>query len=397
VTIPSAAAALRIGASHGLNPSVPESDLVVKAVHVQEGDQVEAGQVLVELVDDVFRQVVRQRAASLATAEAELERIQRTVAVMKNTRQQNVASAELGLVLRNDICNTWKAQSDALEPLVRVKAAKEWDLFQARIGVAQSRSDRNTAESAVRLAKCDQEVGDLMDARDLTKAANDCEIARTDLDLARRDLDRCVVKSPLAGYVNKLDLVPGAVVNAGVELGQVFKLSPLHVRVDFPQERLDEARVGRDVDIVLDNLPKETFRGKVIRILPQVRPELRVLPVIVRVDNPHCRLKAGISGFARMRAAKTTLTVPSIAVIESGGKSVVFRVQEGRAHIHEVRTGRLVETGMVEVLSGLAPGDEVVVFHSNFYRHGGALTSKDCYLQDNDAVDVDWRKWARRE
>ena len=51
---------------------------------------------------------------------------------------------------------------------------------------------------------------------------------------------------------------------------------------------------------------------------------------------------------------------------------------------------------MREVQSGLAPGDEVVIFH-NFYRHTQALARRDCYLEDNDLVDVNWRKWARRE
>ena len=50
--------------------------------------------------------------------------------------------------------------------------------------------------------------------------------------------------------------------------------------------------------------------------------------------------------------------------------------------------GPPIEAGMVEVRGGLEPGDEVVVFHSNFYRHGGVLTTQDAFLQDNDLVAV---------
>jgi hypothetical protein len=52
-----------------------------------------------------------------------------------------------------------------------------------------------------------------------------------------------------------------------------------------------------------------------------------------------------------------------------------------------------VDTGLLEVRAGLAPGDEVVAFQ----KLAGTLTRDNCYLQDNDPVDPNWRAWARRE
>ena len=69
--------------------------------------------------------------------------------------------------------------------------------------------------------------------------------------------------------------VRGAVVEVNAALTQVLKLDPVHVRMDFPQERIDEVAVGQKAEVVLDSFPRETFTGTVARILPQVNPQLR--------------------------------------------------------------------------------------------------------------------------
>jgi RND family efflux transporter MFP subunit len=186
------------------------------------------------------------------------------------------------------------------------------------------------------------------------------------------------------------------VVGNDQDLTKVLRLDPIHVRLDFPQERLDEVAQGQEVEVVLDSFRKETFAGTVIRISPRVEPQFRVCPVVVEVKNPGNRIKAGVSGYARLKVNKKSLAVPATALIERERRAMVFRVEDGRARIREVVTGHRLDTGLVEVLRGLTSGDEVVVFH-NFYRHAGELTRGDAYLKDDDLVDVDWRKWAGRE
>ena len=121
-----------------------------------------------------------------------------------------------------------------------------------------------------------------------------------------------------------------------------------------------------------------------------------MLPVLVRLSNPKNRIKAGISGFARLRITKQALVVPAQAILQQGSKSIVFRVENGRARARTVQTGQVVENGVVEIQSGLVRGDEVVIYFSNIYKNTGNLTKRNCYLQDGDPVDVDWPKWTGR-
>jgi multidrug efflux pump subunit AcrA (membrane-fusion protein) len=134
----------------------------------------------------------------------------------------------------------------------------------------------------------------------------------------------------------------------------------------------------------------------VLRIGPKVHAQVRVMPVFVRIDNSKGRIKPGITGFVRMRIRKEAVTIPSTAVLQQNGKAMVFRVQDGHARLQEVRTGQTIENNVVEVMNGLAAGDEVVVFQ-NFYRHADKLAQTDSYLKDNDAVDVQWTKWTGRK
>jgi multidrug efflux pump subunit AcrA (membrane-fusion protein) len=136
----------------------------------------------------------------------------------------------------------------------------------------------------------------------------------------------------------------------------------------------------------------------VAHIGARVSPDVRVFPVFLSMPNPKYRIRAGISGFARLQKKVKVRTLPAAAVLHAGDAAQVFCVEDGRAHIRPVKVGRTFADGTVEILDGVKPGDSVVLYQSNFYRHwSGDLGSKDAVLKDNDLVDVDWRRWTRRD
>lgn len=219
---------------------------------------------------------------------------------------------------------------------------------------------------------------------DLSDAKVKLETAKLDLLVAQQDLKECRIESPLDGVVADVQAVPGERIDTSLDITQVHRLNPILVQMDFPQERIGALSLGQDAEVVLDSFPTRTFHGKVIRISPVADIETRVLPVMVEVQNPGNEIKAGLTGFVRIKMAKQGLSLPAAAVIRKGSKAMTFKVEQDRARIREIRVGQLAKNGMVEVLSGLQPGDEVVLF--------GNLT-----LQDNDRIDTNWRKWANRE
>jgi RND family efflux transporter MFP subunit len=177
------------------------------------------------------------------------------------------------------------------------------------------------------------------------------ETAKLDLSLAKRDLQLCQITSPIDGVVEQLEVVPGMRFAGSGTLAIIHKLNPIYVQMDYPMERIDTLRLGQTAEVNLDAFAQESFTGKVIRIAPIVSTKTRVLPIMIEVPNPENRIKAGISGFARIKTSKPkATTVPPVAVIKKQEKAMVVCVENNRAKFREVHTGGLPLSGEIEVL-----------------------------------------------
>jgi RND family efflux transporter MFP subunit len=375
-------ATVQIGASRGFNWVV--SDIKLKAVHCWSGMPVRKGQLLFEVDDTSFIEVVRQSEKELDYAKSDLDYVKEAIPNKQKIRELELESAIAELKYRKEDFAGRKAEFHAILKLHETKTATDFQYYDIVAKYTKAKFDLEVSEKLVERTRYAQTVGLLADQADLDKAKEKYEKDRVNLFLARHDLERGLIRSPLDGYVTMVTVVPGAEVQVGQVLTQVVQLDPMFVSMDFPQERIDDLAIGQRAEVVLDSSPKETFYGKVIRILPQVNPQLRVLPVIIELKNPNSRIKADVSGHVRLYVTKKALTIPATAVIQQGSQAIAFRVEDGRARLREVRTGNLTRVGDLEVRDGLSKGDEVVIF--NQY-----------YLKDNDRVDVDWRKWARRD
>jgi len=211
------------------------------------------------------------------------------------------------------------------------------------------------------------------------------ETAQLQLALAQRDLEVCTITSPINGVVEQLDVVPQMRIGGGTVLAGLHQPDPIYVEMDYPMERIDSLQLGQTAEIVLDAYAQETFTGKVIRIAPVVSTKTRVLPVMLEIANPDNRIKAGISGFVRIKTTKYgAATIPSVAVIKKQQKAMVVCVKDNHAQLKEVQTGAMTGDGEIEILGGLDQGDEVVIFGQDA-------------IEENDLVNVDWKQWTRRE
>jgi multidrug efflux pump subunit AcrA (membrane-fusion protein) len=417
VTVASQTAMLQVGASQTLTVDGPIAVLVVKNLYAHEGDFIHKGQIICEFDDRGYNEFLQQKKVALDAAKDALEQVQAQVKFNHTVRDLNLKSAQAGIKYRTEDKQNRQKESDIFRKLSSTGAASQIQFFDAQSALLSADFELTEATRTLEQTKDALIVGALADKEALARAGSVVSSAQTDLDLANEEASRFKVRSPFDGYLTfetgaggtrgasqsgtRVGSVPvvepavGQVFAADAIIGQVLALDPIDVLVDWPLERIGDVRVRQTANIVLDSFPKESFVGQVLRIGPQVNSELRVLPVLVRVANPGVRIKPGITGFVRISVHKSVTTVPSSALLYEKGGAMVFCVKDGRAFRREVRTGRTAPDG-VEVLDGLAAGDQVVVFQ-NFYRHSDAMVATDCYLKDNDRVDVQWKKWAERE
>jgi len=180
----------------------------------------------------------------------------------------------------------------------------------------------------------------------------------------RRETQNTVpVTAPQAGVVTMLGVRDGMFVTPQEEIVTIVDLSRVWVLVDVFEYQIDWLREGLETEITVPAYPGREWEGKVDYIYPDLDPKSRTLRVRLAFENPQELLKANM--FAEViiygGPRRDVLVVPREAIIVTGEReSVVKALGKGRFEPVDVITG-MREGGNVEVLQGLAEGDEVVI------------------------------------
>ncbi len=172
---------------------------------------------------------------------------------------------------------------------------------------------------------------------------------------------RYVLTAPAGGVVAELAVREGAAVTAGMPLFRIAGLDKVWAVVEIPEALALRFKRGQAVQGSLQADPSQTFTGQLTELLPEVSATTRTLKARFEVDNRQGLLVPGMLLRLRVQGAKAMrLVVPSEAVIRTGPRSVVLvRNGSGRFESREVTLG--VDVGEdIEVLQGLAEGEQVV-------------------------------------
>lgn len=188
------------------------------------------------------------------------------------------------------------------------------------------------------------------------------EIAR--LERTGKVRKTLTLRSPARGAVIHKNAVEGAFVKAGQNLYQIADLSTVWVQGSIYDYELPWVHVGQKAEVELDYVPGRTFTGKVTYIYPYLDPKARDVKVRVELPNPDLELRPGMYATVRLKTEPVpgVLAVPDEAVIRTGTRNIVFVARgKGRFEPREIRIGEEGDGGLVRVLSGLLPGEKVVV------------------------------------
>jgi RND family efflux transporter MFP subunit len=202
--------------------------------------------------------------------------------------------------------------------------------------------------------------------------------ARARATLARKAVADAVVRAPFAGVVAERLVSVGDYVTRGTRVATVMRVDPLRVELTVPALFVTEVAVGRAVTLEVDAFPGERFTGQIRYVSPALNVDSRALVVEAEVPNDEGRLKPGFFATASIEQAsrRPAVLVPSAAVRTVAGAPRVFVATgagaEARAEERVVATGQVVGD-RVEITTGLAPGDRVVVTGLNQVADGVRL------------------------
>lgn len=210
----------------------------------------------------------------------------------------------------------------------------------------------------------------------LAEAEADLKRAKANEMLARIGLREADILAPYAGVVAQRNTEVGAYVNIGQAVATMINDQSLELEADVPAERLQALRPGTQMEYAAAS--GKRLPAEVRAIVPDENPSTRTRTVrFVTVGEPplEARRAANQSVVLHIPADKprTVVTVHKDAVLSRQGNTVVFIVLEEKALIRPVRLGDAIGP-RYEVISGLKPGDTVVVRGNERLRPGQAVT-----------------------
>ena len=202
-------------------------------------------------------------------------------------------------------------------------------------------------------------------------------VARAGLEDARARLERSEVRAPFGGYVQRLDLDPGAYVRPGSEVAELIDLSTVEVRVEVTDREVVVLRPGDPVTVEVAVYSGEKFHGIIEAVGRAADSRVHKYPVTVRVSNDQERLLPGMIATVRLTLLPTeTLRIPRGAVRREFELEYVFTLEPDVNGWARARRRRVVTRSVpfapsiVEVVSGLREGERIAVSGARELRDG---------------------------
>jgi RND family efflux transporter MFP subunit len=188
-----------------------------------------------------------------------------------------------------------------------------------------------------------------------------------------------VLTSPLSGIVVARSAHLGGWVEPSDTLVEIAQLEELWLEAAVYEREVQLVKPGQTVEVEVRAYPGEVFEGTVDNVAATLEERTRSATVRVILSNPDARLKPGMFATARIQGTHThegrqLLAIPRAAIQEVDGHPAVFvRIAEGQFELREVHTGDRAGR-FIEILNGLAVGDEVVT-EGSFLLKGQLLRS----------------------
>jgi HlyD family secretion protein len=369
---------------------------IVQEVLVEEGQFVQAGQVLARLDDEVQRISVEQAEWALRIAELSLESLltppsdselaaaqaavnsawvaftdlrdnavdPETVRIAELQYEQALAAYDAAEqasqdALRSDMTEAQRGAASFAAEIARLQ------MEQVRRGVPES--SINAAQAQVAQAQAQRRLLEAGPAQaQVERAAIAVEQARLQLERVQARFEDTVLRAPFDGIVNRVNIQEGGLAGpAGLPAVDLVDVSHLSVTVDVDEIDIASVALDQPVELTLDALPDETFTGAVGQIADVAQQSSGVVEYEVRIDlDPaEAAIRPGMTTAATIVVEEVddVLVVPNLYLrLDRQLDQTFVKVLQADGTLVEREVELGIQDEMVsEVLSGLEEGDIV--------------------------------------
>ena len=279
----------------------------VDALKVRRGQSVKRGQVLAQLATSDFLLKLKEAGARRDATRARLER---TKDILERS-----------------------------EKLMEGRAISDKDLRQAQLTVEELEGE---------LAAIEAEILQLKDG-----------------------LNKKTIRAPFTGVVTREETEIGEWVEEGGEIVHMVDLSRVRVLVDMPEKYVSGVKENEEVDVRIDALGRQSFKGRIYALIPEGNKEAHSFPLEVHVNNKDLLIKEGMLarvGF-NLGLSREAVMVHKDAIVTRAARSYVFIVNGEEAKQVFVTTGR-AQGDLIEITGSVNVGEKAVIRGNERLRNG---------------------------
>ncbi len=294
-----------------------------------------------------------------------------------NSNRAAVATAEAQR--QSAIADRAKAASDVKLQDVQFKRVQ---YLVAQGAQSQSELDtaRNRLETAIAtLAAADKQIA--ASQASVNQAQSNVEQAQAQVAANQVNLNQKQVVAPIDGIVGDFSIKAGDYVSVGQTLTSIIKNDALDMRISVPSNNATQLRQGLPVELLDAETGKQSTRGSISFISPQINADAQSILIKARFGNADGKLRDG--QYVRARIVwnqKAGILIPTEAVNRIGGQSFVYVVEEDRSkekpqfvvHQKPVKLGD-VQNDRYPILEGVKAGDRVATSNILKLRDGAPI------------------------
>lgn len=316
----------------------------ITKVHVEEGQHVAEGTVLVTLQNtDLELQVMAREAqyteqlSNLARSQIEFDR-----AGLQYAQQLADAGLEIELA-EAELARYRDPQMTGIPRSVIERLETELTHYRDNYQLVEKARDRDHRNSQANLSQLRESVSRMKDS----------------LDILRTNLGGLSVTAPIEGVVSDFDVVPGEVIAPGQRIGRVARTGQFKVRALADEFYLGRLSMGLEAEGVLNSQPVQMVVKKVYPSVEDRQFEFDL--TMIDFGQQQVRIGQNIRTKVKLSEAERVLTLPNGSYLQQSGGAWVFVLSAdgSTATRRDISTGRRNDR-LVEVLSGLSPGEEVL-------------------------------------
>ena len=233
----------------------------------------------------------------------------------------------------------------------------------------------NLSESKAHLKR----LSELLASRATSKSLVEQQEAKTkaiaaQLVSAKSTLNDLTIRAPFAGVLGFREVSKGAYIDTGTVITSLDDLSVIKVDFHLPERLLTHIHLGQQISAVNAAYQDKEFIGKISAIDSRIDSSTRSIKVRATITNKAKKLYPGmLLNISVLLQVENILQLPESSIIPIEDKHYVFVEHNGNAVRKAIIIGRR-HPGVVEVVSGLVAGEQVVVEGALKLRDGSAVS-----------------------